>query len=88
MTARDLKILAFYLGKAYVVAVVFYCVYLWTNVQTYHTSIRTVIALLAFAVLTLLPERFAKTRLSETLVMIFGIAGTTILLLVVQSQQS
>lgn len=82
MTTNDLKLLSFYFAKMYVVMAVIYCVYIWTVEQTYHASIRTAIALFAFAVITLLPERFAKTQLTETLVMFFGVTGTTILLLV------
>lgn len=82
MTTNDLKLLSFYFAKMYVVMAVIYCVYIWTVEQTHHASIRTAIALLAFSVITLLPERFAKTQLTETLVMCLGVTGTTILLLV------
>lgn len=82
MTRNDLKLLSFYFAKVYVVFVVFYCVYLWLYVQSYPASIRTAVALLAFAVMTLLPERFAKSRLSESLIMLFGVVGTSILLVV------
>lgn len=81
MTRNDLKLLSVYFAKLYVVGVVFYCVYLWLYVQTYPASIRTAIALLAFAVMTLIPERFAKSRLSEWLIMVFGVIGTSLLLL-------
>lgn len=83
MTRNDLKLLSVYFAKLYVVGVVLYCVYLWLYVQTYPASIRTAIALLAFAVMTLLPDRFAKSRLGEIFVMMFGVVGITILLLVI-----
>lgn len=83
MTRNDLKLLSFYFAKVYVVVVVFYCVYLWLYVQTYPASLRTAIALLAFAVMTLIPERFAKSRLGEVFVMIFGVVGISILLMVI-----
>ena len=82
MTANDLKFLSYYFAKLYVVVVVVYCVYLWLFVQTYPASLRTAVALLAFAVMTLLPERFAKSHLAENLIMLFGVVGTSILLVV------
>ncbi len=86
MTRNDLKLVCFYLARIYVLAAVIYSVYLWTSVQTHHASVRTAIALLAFAVCTLLPERFSKNALSERLVMLFGVIGTTIMLIVVYEQ--
>lgn len=86
MTSRDLKLLLFYLARFYAVFAVAYCVYIWLAVQTHHASIRTAIALLAFAVCVLLPERFATHSLSETLIALFGLTGTTVLLLVTISQ--
>jgi|GEM_PF-4444425 len=82
MTRNDIKLLCFYFTKFYVVVVVIYCAYLWLFVQTYPASLRTAIALLAFAVMTLIPERFAKNHLTERLIMLFGVSGTSILLLV------
>lgn len=88
MTVNDLKLLPYYPVKIYVVSVVAYCVYLWIIAQTHPASIRTTIALLAFAVITLLPERFSKTALTENLMMAFGVIGTSILLAVTVSQAS
>lgn len=86
MTVNDLKLLCFYLSRTYVILAVAYCVYLWTVAQTHPASIRTAIALLAFAVITLLPERFCRTVISEKLMMAFGVIGTSILLAVTVSQ--
>ena len=88
MTRHDFELVCFYLARFYVVIVVIYCVYLWTSVQTHHTSVRTAIALLGFAVCTLLPERFAKHRLHERLIMLFGVIGTTVMLIVVYKQSA
>ena len=74
-------------AKAYVALAIAYCVYIWTAESSSGSgSLRTAIAVIGLGLCVWLPERFTENRFAVPLLKVFGVFGTTVILLVVRAQ--
>jgi len=81
------KFLIDIVAKAYVSIAIVYCVYIWTaDSLSGRGSLRTAIAVIGFALCAWLPERFTENPIAVQLLKIFGVFGTTVMLLVIHTQ--
>lgn len=75
------------IAKTYVVLAIASCVYVWTAGQNPRTgSLRTAFAVIGFGLCVWLPERFTENRFAVPLLMVFGVVGTTVMVIVVHTQ--
>ncbi|MDX1439237.1 MAG: hypothetical protein R3284_04975 [Rubricoccaceae bacterium] len=76
-------------AKAYVAIAIAYCVYIWTaGTLSGRASLRTAIAVIGFGLCTWLPERFTENPIAVPLLKIFGVVGTTVMVLVIHTQST
>jgi len=74
-------------AKAYVALAIAYCVYIWTAIALPGPrSLRTAIAVIGFGLCVWLPERFTENPYAVPLLKVFGVIGTTVMLLVIHTQ--
>lgn len=88
MTPRT-KFLLDMAAKAYVALAIAYCTYLWSlGTLSGRASLRTAVAVIGFGLCTWLPERFTENPIAVPLLKLFGVFGTTVMLLVVHAQST